>query len=88
MVYLFNIGFYRGSIKEIVIIDDEIEEEEEIQESDNESEFRERFISCEEFNKIMVYSEKVCNDFLREFISIVVEEFLFDDKEVIFDDIV
>lgn len=30
MVYLFNIGFYRGSIKEIVIIDDEIEEEEEI----------------------------------------------------------
>lgn len=36
----------------------------------------------------MVYSEKVCNDFLREFISIVVEEFLFDDKEVIFDDIV
>lgn len=36
----------------------------------------------------MVYSEKVCNDFLWEFILIVVEEFLFDDKEVIFDDIV
>ena len=82
-----NTGFHRGSIKETAIIDDEIEEEDEVQESDNENESRERSVSCEEFNKIMAYSEKVCNDLLRESTSTAAEESSPDDQEVTLDDI-
>ena len=87
MIHSSNTGFHRGSIKETAIIDDEIEEEDEVQESDNEDESRERSISCEEFNKIMAYSEKVCNDLLRESTSTAAEESSPDDKEVTLDDI-
>lgn len=85
--YLSNAGFRAGSIKETAIIDDEIEEEEEVQESDNENESRGRSLSCEDFDKIMAYSEKVCNDLLRESTTTAAEESSPDDKAVTLDDI-
>lgn len=81
-----NVGFRAGSIKETAIIDDEIEEEEEGQESDND-ESRDRSVSCEDFNKIMEYSERVCSDLLRESTTTAVEELPSDDKAVTLDDI-
>lgn len=58
-----------------------------MQESDNESESRERSLSCEDFDKIMAYSEKVCNDLLRESTTTAAEESSPDDKAVTLDDI-
>lgn len=84
---LVNAGFRAGSIKETAIIDDEIEEEEEVQESDNENESRERSLSCEEFEKIIAYSEKVCNDLLRDSTTTAAEESSPEDKAVTLDDI-
>lgn len=88
-------GLRRGSIKETAIIDDEIEEEEEeeeegeVQESDNDDSSRERSVSCEEFNKIMASSEKVCNDLLREAKINATEEVPpdYEGKEVTLEDI-
>lgn len=81
------LGGRSGSIKETAIIDDEIEEEEEeICESDND-ESRDRSVSCEEFNKIMEYSERICSDLLRESTTTAVDELPPEDKEVTRDDI-
>lgn len=76
-----------GSIKETAIIDDEIEEEEEVLESDIDD-FRDRSTSCEEFNRLMEYSDKMCNDLLREPTTTAIEELPSDeDKAVTLDDI-
>ena len=82
------LGGRSGSIKETAIIDDEIEEEEEeeVCESDND-ESRDRSVSCEEFNKIMEYSERICSDLLRESTTTAVDELPPEDKEVTHDDI-
>lgn len=44
-------------------------------------------MSCEEFNKIMAYSEKMCNDLLRESTTTAAEESSPEDKSVTLDDI-
>ena len=81
------IGFRTGSIKETAIIDDEIEEEEEVLESDIDDS-RDRSTSCEEFNRLMEYSDKMCNDLLRESATTAIEELPSDeDKAVTLDDI-
>lgn len=81
------IGFRSGSIKETAIIDDEIEEEEEVLESDIDDS-RDRSTSCEEFNRLMEYSDKMCNDLLRESATTAIEELPSDeDKAVTLDDI-
>ena len=82
------VGFRAGSIKETAIIDDDIEEEEE--EEANESDIddsRDRSLSCEEFNKIMEYSDRVCSDLLLKSTAAAVEELPCNDKEVTLDDI-
>ena len=58
-----------------------------MQESDNDDDSRNRSMSCEEFDKIMAYSDKVCNDLLRESTTTAAEESSTDDKEVTLDDI-
>lgn len=81
------VGFRTGSIKETAIIDDEIEEEEEVLESDIDDS-RDRSTSCEEFNRLMEYSDKMCNDLLCESTTTAIEELPSDeDKAVTLDDI-
>ena len=53
---------------------------------DDDDDARDRSVSCEEFDKIMAYSDKICNDLLRESTSTAAEESS-DDKSVTLDNI-
>ena len=92
---LFNSALRVGSIKETAIIDDDIEEEDNVEEN-NHDEISQNFsspeldnqsVTSEDLNKILEYSERVCNDLLQESTVTAVEESLTNNKVVTLEDI-